>query len=650
RAELQHLGASTRWSAALPPPLRTCPCSRLVQEDGEFCACAEQQQQQRGDAAATRDAEWSALNGGDVCVSGHDSGPVFEEQPTGLVYPEGLTEGKVTLSCQARASPAATYRWRVNGTEVQVGMDPHYTLVAGNLVINGPQPDRHAGSYQCLAINRCGAIASRAANLKFGYLHDFPPDARSPQMAYEGVGTFLACQPPTHYPALSYRWFLNEFPNFIKPDDGSWFVTGNLYLAKAEPNDTGNYFCFTTINMEISTKSTFSKANQLTVLPDGVPVPKLRWRKVDGLLPAKAGKTAESSTLTLPDLSFDDEGLYECEALMKLKLQVVWAAWFTVVLDGVAQPEWLQVMSDSEVEISSELQWSCMAAGKPRPSIRWLRNGQPLSTQPTGLVYPEGLTEGKVTLSCQARASPAATYRWRVNGTEVQVGMDPHYTLVAGNLVINGPQPDRHAGSYQCLAINRCGAIASRAANLKFGYLHDFPPDARSPQMAYEGVGTFLACQPPTHYPALSYRWFLNEFPNFIKPDDGSWFVTGNLYLAKAEPNDTGNYFCFTTINMEISTKSTFSKANQLTVLPDANHRKSAPTIKVRFPAETYALSGRTTQLECFAYGNPVPKLRWRKVDGLLPAKAGKTAESSTLTLPDLSFDDEGLYECEASA
>lgn len=48
--------------------------------------------------------------GGDVCVSGHDSGPVFEEQPTNLIYPEGLPEGKVTLNCQARASPASSYR------------------------------------------------------------------------------------------------------------------------------------------------------------------------------------------------------------------------------------------------------------------------------------------------------------------------------------------------------------------------------------------------------------------------------------------------------------------------------------------------------------------------------------------------------------
>lgn len=33
-------------------------------------------------------------------------------------------------------------------------------------------------------------------------LNDFPPDSRSPQTAYEGIGTFLACQPPPHYPGI----------------------------------------------------------------------------------------------------------------------------------------------------------------------------------------------------------------------------------------------------------------------------------------------------------------------------------------------------------------------------------------------------------------------------------------------------------------
>lgn len=56
----------------------------------------------------------------------------------------------------------------MNGTEIPLGMDPRYTLVAGSLVISNPQSARDTGSYQCLAINRCGTIISRAANIKFG--------------------------------------------------------------------------------------------------------------------------------------------------------------------------------------------------------------------------------------------------------------------------------------------------------------------------------------------------------------------------------------------------------------------------------------------------------------------------------------------------
>lgn len=59
-------------------------------------------------------------------------------------------------------------RWLVNGTEVPLGLDLRYTLVAGSLVISSPELARDAGSYQCLAINRCGTILSRAATLKFG--------------------------------------------------------------------------------------------------------------------------------------------------------------------------------------------------------------------------------------------------------------------------------------------------------------------------------------------------------------------------------------------------------------------------------------------------------------------------------------------------
>lgn len=39
------------------------------------------------------------------------------------------------------------------------------------------------------------------------------------------------------------------------------------------------------------------------------------------------------------------------------------------------------MISDTEADIGSNLRWACAAAGKPRPMVRWLRNGEPLASQ-----------------------------------------------------------------------------------------------------------------------------------------------------------------------------------------------------------------------------------------------------------------------------
>lgn len=39
------------------------------------------------------------------------------------------------------------------------------------------------------------------------------------------------------------------------------------------------------------------------------------------------------------------------------------------------------MITDTEADIGSDLRWSCAAAGKPRPAVRWLRDGQPLTSQ-----------------------------------------------------------------------------------------------------------------------------------------------------------------------------------------------------------------------------------------------------------------------------
>uniref|UniRef100_A0AAR2LCM7 Contactin 2 n=1 Tax=Pygocentrus nattereri TaxID=42514 RepID=A0AAR2LCM7_PYGNA len=543
--------------------------------------------------------------GGEVCVSGHDSGPVFEEQPSSLIYPEGLPEGKVTLNCQARASPAASYRWRVNGSDVVIREDSHYTLVAGNLVISNPQHGRDSGSYQCFAINRCGTIVSRAANLKFGYLRDFPSESRSPQTAYEGAGTFLACQAPAHYPALSYRWILNEFPSFVQPDGGRWFVsqvTGNLYLANARANDTGSYFCLTTINMDISTKSTFSKAIQLTVksapnirvrFPSetyalaghttqlecfayGNPTPKLRWRKVDGVLPSKVGASADGPILTIPDLSFDDEGMYECEAYSSEGRDTHQGR-----VSVQAQPEWLQVMSDSEVEISSELHWSCVAAGKPRLIIRWLRNGINLALEDSGMyqcvaenkhgtIYSNAELRvqvqapdfrlnpvrklvpaargGQVKMECKPRAAPKPTLFWS-RGTELLTNSSRVTVTPDGVLwIYNISRADE--GKYTCFAENYLGK-ANSTGHLS---VRDATKIKLAPSNAdiNQGENVTLQCH-ASHDPTmdLTFTWSLNgvlldlEEPNgHYHRVEGVSATIGDLAIVNAQLSQAGIYTC----------------------------------------------------------------------------------------------------------
>ncbi|XP_064821899.1 contactin-2-like [Oncorhynchus masou masou] len=563
--------------------------------------------------------------GGDVCITGHDSGPVFEEQPSSVVYPEGLSKGTVTLNCQARASPAATYRWHVNGTNVPVG-DLRYTLVAGNLVISGPQYGSDGGSYQCLAMNRCGTILSRVANLKFGYLHDFSGEGQSPQTVYEGAGAFLACQAPAHYPALSYRWFVNDFPNFVKPEGGRWFVsqvTGNLYLAKAEPNDTASYFCFTTIDMDISTKSTFSKANQLTVQPDanirksapaikvrfpaetyalaghttqlecfayGNPIPKLRWRKVDGLLPSKAGASAEGPILTLPEMTFHDEGVYECEAYNSEGRDKHQGR-----INVQAQPEWLQVMSDSEVEISSELHWTCVAAGKPRPSIRWLRNGQPLSTQD----------------------------RVEVNGGRLKV--------------INLALED--SGMYQCVAENKHDTIYSNAELRVQVQAPDFRSNpVRRLVPAARGGQVMLECRPraapkPTLFWSRGTELLTNSSRVTVTPD-------GLLWIHNISRADEGKYTCFAEnylgkanstghLSVRDATKITLAPSNadinqeeNVTLQCHASHD---PTMDLTF---TWAHNGALLDLDDPA--GPYHRVEGKETIGDLLIVSGQLSQAGT--------------------
>ncbi|XP_050634528.1 contactin-6 isoform X2 [Macaca thibetana thibetana] len=228
--------------------------------------------------------------------------------------------------------------------------------------------------------------------------------------------------------------------------------------------------------------------------------------------------------------------------------------------------------------------------------------------------------------------------------------MSYHYRLDGGSLAISSPHTDQDIGMYQCLATNLLGTILSRKAKLQFAYIEDFETKTRSTVSVREGQGVVLLCGPPPHFGDLSYAWTFNDNPLYVQEDNRRFVSqeTGNLYIAKVEPSDVGNYTCFIT-NKEAQ-RSVQGPPTPLVQRTDGVMGEYEPKIEVRFPETIQAAKDSSVKLECFALGNPVPDISWRRLDGSpLPGKVKYSKSQAILEIPNFQQEDEGSYECIAS-
>ncbi|XP_066100838.1 LOW QUALITY PROTEIN: contactin-6 [Saccopteryx bilineata] len=275
---------------------------------------------------------------------------------------------------------------------------------------------------------------------------------------------------------------------------------------------------------------------------------------------------------------------------------------------------------------------------------------RPVFTQePQDVTFPLHLSRSEVTLRCAAAGNPPPRYRWRRNGTDLDFSESSQHRLDGGDLTLSGPHPDRDVGTYQCLATNPLGTILSQKAKLQFAYIEDFETRARSTVSVREGQGVVLLCGPPPHFGELSYAWTFNGDPLHVQEDKRRFVSqeTGNLYIAKVEPSDAGDYSCLVT-NQE-ARRSVRGPSTPLVQRPDGVMGEYEPKIEVRFPETKQAAKDSSVKLECFALGNPVPDISWRRLDGRpVPAKVKYSPSRATLEIPAFRQEDEGLYECAA--
>uniref|UniRef100_W5KFR7 Contactin 4 n=1 Tax=Astyanax mexicanus TaxID=7994 RepID=W5KFR7_ASTMX len=240
-------------------------------------------------------------------------------------------------------------------------------------------------------------------------------------------------------------------------------------------------------------------------------------------------------------------------------------------------------------------------------------------------------------------------YRWKFNGRDLTLDSDLNYSLVEGNLLINNPQALKHGGVYQCIASNTFGSILSREATVQFAYLQNFSSKARGPVSVREGQAVVLLCGPPPHFGEIRYSWIYNGRPSVLIRDNRRFVSqrTGNLYIAKVEASDVGNYTCV--VKNMMTNATVFSSPTPVVLRRDAVMGEYEPKIEVQFEEMLHVAKGSSVRLECFALGNPVPAISWRRADGSpFPGKMKINHSNGVLEIPYFRPEDAGVYECVA--
>ncbi|XP_036875272.1 contactin-6 isoform X2 [Manis javanica] len=526
------------------------------------------------------------------------SRPIFTQEPQDVIFPLDLSKSEIILNCAANGSPSPHYRWKQNGSDIDFTMSYHYRLDGGSLAISSPNTDQDIGTYQCLATNPLGTILSQKAKLQFAYIEDFETKTRSTVSVREGQGVVLLCGPPPHFGDLFYAWTFNDNPLYVQEDNRRFISqdTGNLYIAKVEPSDVGNYTCFVT-NKEAQ-RSVQGPPTPLVQRPD---VPDISWRRLDGNpLPEKVKYSRSQAILEIPNFQQEDEGFYECIAgnlrgRNLAKGQLIF----------YAPPEWEQKIQNTYLSIYDSLFWECKASGKPNPWYTWLKNGERLNPEEriqiengTLIITMLNLSDsgvyqcaaenkyqmiyanaelrvlasapdftknpikknsvvqvgGDITIECKPNAFPRAVISWK-RGMENLRQSRRVFLLEDGSLrLYNVTRSD--AGSYTCIATNQFG-IAKNTGSLvvKERTVITVPPSKMDVTV---GESIVLPCQ-VSHDPSIEvvFIWSFNGDVIDLKKGvahferiGGEAF--GDLMIRNIQLNHSGKYLCTVKTTLEI--------------------------------------------------------------------------------------------------
>uniref|UniRef100_A0A182J115 Neogenin n=1 Tax=Anopheles atroparvus TaxID=41427 RepID=A0A182J115_ANOAO len=388
----------------------------------------------------------------------HSSEPIrpdwaleFTVEPSDVTVPEG---NSVLLQCEGRADRkvlqegkvAPNIRWRgPDGQDIGIVGDTFRSQLAnGSLYISSVESNRGlTGFYHCLlSVDGIGTIVSRSARVSIADLPDIDQESHEIYL-YAGQTAYFKCMssllPFTAESRYHTEWLKDDLPLRMDLTRMLLLPSGALEIDEVVPADRGTYQC----NVTAGTFSRLSSKSNLNI----------------------------KSTAGQPQ-SFAPPA-------------------FVIV----PQP---QTMREGDTVILD-----CAANGNPKPTIRWLRNGEDIDMADLDS-------------------------RFRIMGT--------------GSLQINSIQ-DTDAGDYQCRASNTEDSLdASATVQVQVPPKFILSPEDK---VAYEKEELELACS--IHgKPTPVIQWLKNG--DLITPSEYMQIVGGhNLKIFGLIGSDAGMFQCIGT-------------------------------------------------------------------------------------------------------
>eukprot|EP00794_Sanderia_malayensis_P015668 gene15668-17248_t len=598
----------------------------------------------------------------------------------------------IVLHCYVSSSVPFTITWNRDGAPLD---NPTKYIKSVNSSLWVP-PNAFSGTnnFTCEAKNVAG-IASKTTTVK---VRVSPPiiEVIGNKTALVGERVFLQCLAFSTEP-ITIKWYKND--NEIQTS-GRFVITTDLQVSitDARKEDRGWYFCVAENSGGKSVESFYLEIYDdpvVTVFPKvqgfrkgesfsltcdtvGQYAPTVTWLK-DGTKinrdPRFLGNP--SNELYIANAKESDEGAYTCKAdYSTFRRGTIRQA--SAIVEFRSKPEAKISQFEYSVAVGNPESLTCSVKGKPKPSVAWNKNGQPVISDDRILLKnstllilqakledtgsytciaqnSEGLSfasthllvgskpiinekkrgtidvdDGRnITLGCSASGVPQPYIYWLdKNGKEIDgENHDGMKRLPSGKLFI--PNVSRiHSGKYTCKAENEFGVDQTEIAIKTIGL--EKPQIKKLPQgfLSHTKVGSnvTLPCE-VSGRPKPRIKW-VRRGGNF-NLNDNRYQVhdNGSLSIQSITPKDAATYVC------KASNKAGHVKAERklLVAIP--------PVLKIQ-PDDSYnVFEGDELRLECYATGIPTPIVTWKHNGKLLDTKG-------VLFIKEVQQRHNGTYKC----